>query len=709
MRSPRRWTLAALALLLHTPAYGQAPAPAAKPEQAAPRRELIAYLDALAFADLDRREAEVARIDTRAAAERRKAETKRTVLGLIGGLPTWRGPLAAKSYGTVEGDGFRVERITYESLPGFRVTANVYLPTTGSGPFPAVLLTAGHDPSGKTGQYSFGANLARAGIAALAYDPISEGERMQYLDPATGASRVGRVTGEHSHAGLQTLLLGDHVSRYFVQDAMRGIDYLASRGDIDASRIGAFGCSGGGTVTAYLAALDDRVKAAATACYITSFRDLLAAGDPQEGEQSIPHFLERGLDLADWVEMAAPKPYAVISTTEDMFPFAGAKRAVEEARRIYGLYGAADRFQWLTAPGRHGAIGPVSGDIVAFFARWLGADTTARTFDPARAPRPAALQVTATGQLASSIGSETLYTLNRKRAAEVLAPKRPIRTPAELERFRARLRADIDTAAMLTVRPGGAPPAVRTLATERRAGYRLETVAIDAEKGIELVGALALPERAGARPALLVMDVRPKEEVAAAGGELDRLARAGWVVLALQPRGTPGGTEESKSPLLGTSYLLSLRAALVGKTLQGMWTDDAIRAVDWLAARPEVDRSAISAYGVGAMGPVALQAAVIDPRIGTVTVEHSLASYRMAVDHPTTQDLPDVALPGVLRRYDIGDLLLAAGPKGIVVVDPVDESLKPVDLDAYRKMMDHVFESDRALGWAGRVEVRSEK
>ena len=350
MHSSYRWFAGVIALVVcGAPLAAQTPAAAPKPERAAARTEMISRVNARAFALLDQREAAVARITTRAAAEQRKAANHRRVLKLIGGLPTWRGPLAAKSYGTIEGEGFRVEKITYESLPGFLVTANVYLPTSGKGPYPAVVLTAGHDPSGKIGQYSFGANLARAGIASLAYDPISEGERTQYLDPATGASRLSRVTGEHSHAGVQTILLGEHVSRYFVWDAMRGIDYLASRGDIDANRIGAFGCSGGGTVTAYLAALDDRVKAAASACYITSFRDLLTVGDPQEGEQSIPHFVESGMDLADWVEMAAPKPYAVVSTTEDMFPFSGAKRAVEEARRIYGLYGAADRFAWFTA------------------------------------------------------------------------------------------------------------------------------------------------------------------------------------------------------------------------------------------------------------------------------------------------------------------------------------------------------------------------
>jgi dienelactone hydrolase len=110
------------------------------------------------------------------------------------------------------------------------------------------VLTPGHAPSGKIGEYGFGANLARNGIMALAYDPIGEGERLQYFDPELGASKVGGPTGEHSHASFQTLLLGEHVSRYFIWDAMRGIDYLTSRRDVDAGRIGAFGCSGGGTI-----------------------------------------------------------------------------------------------------------------------------------------------------------------------------------------------------------------------------------------------------------------------------------------------------------------------------------------------------------------------------------------------------------------------------------------------------------------------------
>lgn len=703
----RKALVVAALLLLAGAARLPAQAPPAEPSrQAPPRQQWIAYLDSLAARRLTLREREVAALRTRADAERRQAASRATVLRLIGGLPGDASPLRVRSFGTVPGDGFRVEKITYESLPGFLVTANVYVPSGGGGPFPAVILTPGHDPSGKQGLFSFAANLARAGFVALAYDPMSEGERLQYFDADLGVSRVGRPTGEHSHAGVQTMLLGDHVSRYFVRDASRGVDYLASRPDVDSARIGAFGCSGGGTVTSYLTALDDRIKAAVSACYLTTFRELLAAGDPQEAEQTIPYFIEQGLDLADWIHMAAPRPYAIVSTTEDMFPFEGARRVYEEARRVYGLHGAADRIQWITGPGGHGALGPVSADIVGFFARWLKGDATKPSFKPMRPANPDDLLVTETGQLASSLGSETVHTVNRARARELLRPRQPIRTRAELERLQATLREDVRTVARTTVRPGDAAPAVRVLRSEApREGYRLDSVAIPVEGNIELPGLLAVPEGTGPKRTLLLMDPEPREALAAVGGQVDRLAREGWMVLVLQPRGTPGGAEAMKSPLMGHAYFLALRAALVGKTIVGMRTDDALHAVNWLWTRPEVDRSALAVYGVGPLGPVALHAAALDARIGSVYVERALTSYREGVERALHRDLSEVALPGVLLRYDLGDLMLAASPRRVVVVNPVDVVGERVRERAFRRELAYVFESDRLLGWPDRVRV----
>jgi cephalosporin-C deacetylase-like acetyl esterase len=678
-------------------------ATATRGQRAESRPPLIAYLNSIAEAQLKERARAVARLKTRADAERRKASVRQTVLRLIGGLPTFRGPLNVRQFGTLSEEGFRIEKITYESLPGFVVTANLYLPTSGTGPFPAVLLTPGHDPRGKVGQYAWGANLARAGIAALAYDPISEGERFQHYDPELGASKVGAVTGEHGHADLQTLLIGDHISRYFVWDAVRAIDYLASRREIAADRIGAFGCSGGGTVTAYLAALDDRVKAAATACYITSAHELLPTAGPQEAEQSIPHFLEQGLDFGDWVEMAAPKPYAIVSTTEDMFPFAGARQTYEEAKGIYALYGAEESLQWITGPGGHGALGPVSPDILAFFTRWLKNDQRKPVFTNMRPRRPEDLLCTPTGQLSDSLGSETVYSLNRKRAAELLPPRRALNDLAELERMQARLRDSILTTAAITVKPHTTPPVVKVSETSARKGYRLDTIMFRADDGMEVPGLIAVPERLGPKRALLMMDSRPKESLATAGSDLDRLAQAGWIVLVLQPRATPLWPEEIKSPLLGAYYLLSLRAAIVGKTIIGMRVDDALRAVDYLASLDDTEPSGIAAYANGPHGVALLHAAALDTRIGRLFLENTLVSYRMIVERPLHRNISEVVLPGVLLKYDIGDLLLAASPRPVMLINPVNSIGNQIREEEVRRELGYVLDSDRRLGAADRL------
>jgi hypothetical protein len=129
----------------------------------------------------------------------------------------------------------------------------------------------------------------------------------------------------------------------------------------------------------------------------------MPATGAQDGEQTIPNFLAEGLDLADWVEIAAPRPYAIAATTEDMFPFAGAKATYEEAKRLYALYGVEDKLQFITGPGRHGNLGPISPQIMAFMLKYLKNETGQPTFTPYRPEHPDDLTVTPTGQVATSI------------------------------------------------------------------------------------------------------------------------------------------------------------------------------------------------------------------------------------------------------------------------------------------------------------------
>jgi hypothetical protein len=220
-------------------------------------------------------------------------------------------------------------------------------------------------------------------------------------------------------------------------------------------------------VTAVLAAFDARVVAAAPACYITSFEALLPTAGPQEAEQSIPGFIEAGLDFGDWILLAAPRAYAVVSTTDDMFTFAGARTTVDEARRLYDLLGARDRFRWITGPGGHGALGPVSGEIIGFFLTHLKGTDAAPTVARLTPPRPEDLWATPTGQLQTSLGSDTIHSLMRARAP------RTDSGPMTDER-RAEVARDVRALAGITITPASpAPRAARTSSATRDATHRV--------------------------------------------------------------------------------------------------------------------------------------------------------------------------------------------------------------------------------------------
>lgn len=666
------------------------------------RQQLVRYLNTIGARQLEERSRAVASIRTREQADKRREEGRAAILRLIGGLPDTRTPLNARVTGAIDGEGFRIENVIFYSQPGFPVTANLYLPRPGSGPFPSVLLSVGHEDAGKISQYHVGVGFARKGFAALAYDPLGQGERLQYYDPELRASRVGGSVAEHGHAGGQALLIGDHIARYFIWDAIRAVDYLASRKEVDPARLGAFGCSGGGTATTYLAALDDRIKVAAPSCYITSWEEILTTVGPQEAEQSIPDFLKAGLNFADWVLLAAPRPYLIGSTIKDYFSIEGARQTYEEARRIYALYGAEDRLKWLVGPGGHG-VPPSSREAInAWFLRWFQDGKGDPAYTPARPERWEDLLCTPTGQ----VGGETVFSLNRRRAQSLMAAPKTVASAEELASFRARLADDIRALARVEARPGAAPPPARLIETAVRDGYRLETLSLASEPGIALPALLAVPDRPGPHPALLVLDVQPKETTAASGGDIDRLARSGTAVLVLQPRGTPESTEQPlHAPILGNYNLLSLRAFVVGKTIPGMRTDDTIRAVDYLCSRPEVDRSRLGAFANGPMGVVLLHAAALDGRLARLYLQNTLMSYRLAVERPIHRNLFEAAIAGVLRRYDLGDLLMASSPRPVSVINPVDQLGVMVRHEEFRAEMRHVFDTDRNLGRAGRVRL----
>jgi cephalosporin-C deacetylase-like acetyl esterase len=641
----------------------------------APPAQLKRYLNEIGHAQLRARAAELAQVRTREDMERRKKIIREKILRLVGGLPATRGPLNVKSAGTIRHEDYRIEKIIYESLPGFYVPANVYVPAAGGGPFPAVLMPVGHWESGKAGDREVAVAMVKKGFVVLKYDPIGQGERLQYYDPELKASKVGGATTEHSHANGHTMLIGDNVARYRIWDGIRGIDYLVSRQDVDAGRIGCTGCSGGGTLTAYISVLDDRVKVAAPACYITSWEALLDGPGPQDAEQSFPRFLAEGLNFADYAGAFAPKPWLICSTKEDFFPLEGARQTYEEARRIYALFGAEDRIGWFVGPGPHGMPLVTREAIYAWFVKWLKNGQGDGTEPKIDLDSIEDILCTPTGQVMDSLGGETVYSLNQKRAAALLADRRP-----------GDIAQAVRAVAAISVAPGGAAPRVSVVNSLNRDGYRLDLVTLETDGGIRLPGLLAVPAASGRKPAVLMADAAANRALAQPGGDLDELARAGRVVFAIKPRGVPETpvAQQRPSPVAGQS--MAALASIVGKTLVGMRAEDIIRAVDYLASRPDVDAARLAAAGRGALGVPLLHAAVLDRRIGRLVLQDTLALYRLAVDRPLHRGLYDVGLPGVLLHYDLDDLVAALAPRPVTIVAPVDALGVPMLLREFRQL-----------------------
>ena len=350
--------------------FGPSPAAqaAAKAQTEASTAQSHAYLNEIGFGFLADRARNIAAIETREQALVRQETVRRRIIDLVGGIPATTGPINVKTFDRFQEDSLSIENIAFESVPSYWVTANVYVPR-GTGPFPALIVVPGHGP-GKAFQYTWCANFAAAGFLVLSIDPMGQGERMEHWDDELGRSKLEN-SGDHEHANQTALLIGQHIARYWLADGIRAVDYLVSRNDVSPDRIGVFGCSGGGMSAAYMAAFEPRIRAAATSSYITSFQELLPGNGPQDAEQTLPSFIAEGFDFADWVELAAPRPYAIFAFEKDFFPIGGARATFEEAKKFYGLFGKHDQLLFVEGQGGHCNLAPVWNRLMEFLTEHL--------------------------------------------------------------------------------------------------------------------------------------------------------------------------------------------------------------------------------------------------------------------------------------------------------------------------------------------------
>jgi len=633
-----------------------------------------------AYGYLNDRERKLDGLDTKREWEEYAASARKRLARAFGPFPK-RTPLNATVTGTFEHEGITVENILFESRPGFLVTTSLFRRADLSGKLPVVVYVCGHTADGyksETYQHVI-LNLARKGIAVLAVDPVGQGERILYYDSETGKSSIGGPTSEHSYAGLQYLPLGRTMAMVRTWDCMRAVDYLCERQDIDDTKIGVHGRSGGGTMSAFLGAMDERITAAAPECYITSFTRIFESIGPQDAEQNLLGQISSGLDHGDFLVARLPKPTLVVTTTRDFFSIQGARETVRSVTPAFRASGEEDNIGMIEDDAPHQSTKRNRERVYGFFMNAFGvegstADEDIPPLDPSR------ITVTESGQILTS-GSKTVHDLIMEDAEPIFSGLEKRRSGEPVISRRETVKRDARE--LSGYRDPGTISENILAGRFSREGYVIEKRIIDADSDIPLPSLVFIPDGGGRKPAVLYLSQAGKAADAAEGGVIEAMVKSGRIVLACDLPGFGELTVDvhnDDSVIRGVSYNIVFGTQLIGESVTGMQAGSITRAVEYLSSRDDVKAGSIATVARGITGPALLHAAAFDERIAAVSLAEAPVSWESVVRKRIyDQAIGSTIVPSALLRYDLPDLMGVVSPRPLLVIDPLDGDAGPAE------------------------------
>ena len=643
---------------------------------------LIEQADSL-YAARDR---EIEQLRTREDWLARQRWVRARLQELIGPFPQ-KSPLNPRITGIIEKDGYRIEKLVYESMPGFHVTGCLFIPESRGSRLPAILNVIGHNQDAFRDELYqiLYLNLVKKGFVVLAIDPIGQGEHVQYYDPQIGSSSVGYTVIEHCYFGNQCFLSGVSPGRYFAWDGIRGIDYLVSREEVDPERIGVTGFSGGGTVTSYIAALDDRVKVSVACSWSTASRRQTETKGTQDAESVFVHGLLKGITFEDLIEARAPEPTLLTFTTRDEYlSIQGAREGFREIGKAYKALGGESSLAFAEDDFKHWMTPRIRSAIYEFFLKHFGASGDAAEEKVEIIPKEE-LQVTPTGQVSTWLAGETVFSINRRETEALLQSLEHSRTETGPHLDRVRRKAEQLSG---YVAPEEGPEEALFNGAYQRDGYSVGRYAVRGEGNYMIPVLLFVPGPGeGRRPALVYLHPKGKAAQAGAGGEIETLVRKGYVVAAVDVLGV-GQTENTVTRALADDYT----ALNLGRSTVGIQAGDIVRVVNHLRGRPDVDPLRIGAVGIDEMCIPLLHAAAFEPAIENVILLGSPVSYRSIATnrfyriglienegggtvHPFEVDFA-WGVAGALTAYDLPDLVGCLAPRKVVWAGPRNELME---------------------------------
>ena len=577
--------------------------------------------------------------------ERRRPAVLRKFLDTLGldPLPP-RTPLRAEVTGRLTRSGYAVENVVFQSMPGLYVTGNLYLPETSTpgGKAPTVLYVCGHSPGPAGAKVSYqhhGIWFARNGFLAFVIDTLEFGEI------------PGIHHGTHNLQMWDWLSLGYTPAAVEVWNAIRALDYLETRAEADMTRVAMTGRSGGGPVTWYTAAVDDRIHVAAPVHGTWAVGPHVRDRVVRENCDCIYFWNIHRLDLPTVGALIAPRPLKFINARQDVcFPPAGYEEVHRQLRDVYEWYKVPDRLATFAADTGHMDNPDYRREANLWIAKWLLRErpdyseagiTPEKDVDLLRAlkHRPPGARNESIQRTFIPAGRMEEYT-----------------SKEGWETRRTRLLALLQERCLSAWPTQPGPYEVHK---QPDAGWlsryaQAWNVEFSTEPGIRVQARLLVPRDAPAAPPALIYVKGANDLVDPTDHDDILSALATHVVLVLRPRAVDYSLTNEQ--LAG----IKVSAALLGTTLESMQLWDILRALEYLAGHERLAARTVSLYGRGEMGALALCAAALRDNIS-----------RVIVNNPPVSFWNGPAVLHALRYTDLPEIARVIAPREIVSIGPI--------------------------------------
>ena len=631
-----------------------------------------------------------------------RAERRRRIAEVL--VPDWpRVDPKVTVEGVIERSAWTISRIRFESLPDYWVTALLYVPNEVSGPMPGIVFPCGHSLEAKAyPQYhSMCEELTRQGMTVIAFDPVSQGERLQSWDYLNNNAPMWGTT-EHDYMGHKSALCGWPLSQAFVWDGQRALDVLLAQENVDPERIGVCGQSGGGTQTTWLLAADDRFTAAAPSCYVTSWRnqfEKILGADPEQWPYPL---MSWGWDQVDIVASFAPKPVRLVSAIQDFFPIEGTRETFGKLQDLYGKLGVPQNISMSEDDFEHGYYPPMRESTARFFCEQFGIEYDEQG-EAKDICTPEELQVTQTGQLLTDGLGRTLHDWILERRPEPTGR----RVTGDVSEWQKERR---DGLAKVLAIPENAPePKVVMLDENTVSGHRVESLRLVPEDGVELPAVLVHAEGDAQGVVIYAHELGADTGWRLLNGPLYKLVSEGWTVVAVDPRGIGAGRGEGDENQyfgrFGVEDTLAANWYMMGRSLVGQRVFDLLQTVRWVKGSSDYASLPLSMIGCGIGSTWVLFASALSGEIEHTVLHGPLCSYFDLLKGVNHGYSISIVVPDILTWGDMPDAAALIAPHKLTVVSPLDRDRRPLTQEAVRPVHSYARDAYAAFSAEGNLRV----